>query len=201
MIRILFVCLGNICRSPMAEAVLRHKVKEAGLARQIVVDSAGTGDWHIGKNPHEGTRRLLDEKRIPWDGITARQVAEDDLRAFDYIVAMDNSNLGNLQAIAERLEEGPGATEANAGALAEAEGNAKEKAEGKSEGKSEEAVHANLPSAKAPQLVRLLDFVPEQRLKEVPDPYYTGNFEETYRLIDAGCDALLERLKLELELE
>lgn len=161
MIRVLFVCLGNICRSPMAEAVLRSKVKEAGLEGRIEIDSAGTGDWHIGKTPHEGTRKLLDEKRISWEGITARQVSMEDLKKFDYIVAMDNSNLTNLQTMAEGL------------VLSD----------------------KRIGDDAKPKLYRLLDFVPEERLDNVPDPYYTGNFEEVYRLVEAGCDALLVHIK------
>lgn len=66
MVKVLFVCLGNICRSPMAEAVFRHLVNERGLDGQIVVDSAGTGSWHVGEPPHEGTRRILSENDIDY---------------------------------------------------------------------------------------------------------------------------------------
>ncbi len=65
--RVLFVCLGNICRSPMAEAVFRNLVEKEGLAGQIKVDSAGTGDWHLGKPPHAGTRKLLDSQGIGYE--------------------------------------------------------------------------------------------------------------------------------------
>ncbi|HLR71253.1 MAG TPA: low molecular weight phosphotyrosine protein phosphatase, partial [Pseudogracilibacillus sp.] len=78
MIRVLFVCLGNICRSPMAEAVFRHMVKEKGLSHKIEVDSAGTALWHSGKPPHEGTRKKLDELKIPYEGMTARQILQED---------------------------------------------------------------------------------------------------------------------------
>lgn len=161
MIRVLFVCLGNICRSPMAEAVFRHQVKEAGLEGYIEADSAGTGDWHIGKPPHEGTRRLLDANRISWSGMTARQVSDADWRSFDYIVAMDSSNMGNLRAMTGYQGDGQD------------------------------------QSKPKPELFRLLDLVPESKLDDVPDPYYTGNFEETYALVTAGCGALLEKIKAE----
>jgi protein-tyrosine phosphatase len=99
MIRVLFVCLGNICRSPMAEAIFRHKVKLAGLAKEIEVDSAGTGSWHVGDVPHRGTRRVLDDFKISHEGMTARQIEKADLDSFDYILTMDNLNLSDVRAL------------------------------------------------------------------------------------------------------
>jgi protein-tyrosine phosphatase len=99
-IRVLFVCLGNICRSPMAEAVLRHKVAEAGLSDRIEVDSAGTGDWHVGNPPHPGTRSILSEMGISTTGMYGRQITGDDLSEFDYVLTMDESNLRNVLAMA-----------------------------------------------------------------------------------------------------
>ena len=97
-IRVLFVCLGNICRSPMAEGVFRHLVEEAGLAEKIEVDSAGTSDWHVGEPAHEGTRHVLKAHGIAYDG-RSRQVTRQDFYEFDYIVAMDSSNLVALRGM------------------------------------------------------------------------------------------------------
>ncbi len=71
-VRVLFVCLGNICRSPMAEAVFRHLVEQAGLSDQILVDSAGTSDYHIGERAHPGTRAVLRDNGIEYEGVPVR---------------------------------------------------------------------------------------------------------------------------------
>ena len=137
----------------MAESVFLHLVREAGLESQIEVDSAGTGDWHIGQRPHEGTLRILKTNGIA-EGSSARQICLSDLNEFDYLVVMDNSNLSNVRA----LGSGRG------------------------------------------QVVRLLDFVPEVGNKEVPDPYFTGDFEGVYALIRRGCETLLEHIQREANL-
>lgn len=96
MIKVLFVCLGNICRSPMAEGVFRQKVKEAGLSDRILVDSAGTASYHVGEQAHPGTRDVLKRHNIPYNG-RARQFARRDLSDFDYVLTMDLSNLRNVE--------------------------------------------------------------------------------------------------------
>lgn len=151
MIQVLFVCLGNICRSPMAEAVFRSKVRDAGLADRISVDSAGTGDWHLGEPPHEGTRRILKRNSIDFAGLEARQTQSDDFARFRYIVAMDDSNLRNLQPIA--------------------------------------------PADHQARLCKLLDFSTDRKGGDVPDPYYTGNFDEVYEMVDDACDRLLAYIR------
>lgn len=133
----------------MAEAVLRHKINERGLSQKIVVDSAGTGDWHIGKEPHEGTRRILDQYSISYANMAARLVSSEDFHNFDYIVCMDKSNGVNVRKV-------PGGEEA--------------------------------------ELLFFMDLLPEEELREVPDPYYTGNFEQVYDLINAGCEVLLDKM-------
>ncbi|MNI06762.1 Low molecular weight protein-tyrosine-phosphatase YfkJ [compost metagenome] len=149
-IGVLFVCLGNICRSPMAEAVFRDLIKREGLEERFVIDSAGTGDWHIGNPPHQGTRNLLDLKGISYAGLKARQVAVNDFTDFDYIVAMDVKNEKDLLQLA----------------------------------KGQEAT-----------IIKLLDLVPEAKIKEVTDPYFTGNFDEVYDLVVRGSQALLEHIQ------
>ncbi|ADH99724.1 low molecular weight protein-tyrosine-phosphatase [Salisediminibacterium selenitireducens] len=99
MIEVMFVCLGNICRSPMAEAIMKHKLKEKGLENQVRVTSSGTGNWHIGKRPHEGTLEILDMHGIDHEGMTGSQVKSEDFRTFDYLIALDSSNEANLLRI------------------------------------------------------------------------------------------------------
>jgi protein-tyrosine phosphatase len=134
----------------MAEAVLRHKIVQRGLQHQIQVDSAGTGDWHIGKPPHEGTRKLLDSYQISYADMAARQFGSADFNQFDYIVCMDDSNIANVRKIT-------GGAEAD--------------------------------------IMKFMDLLPNESLREVPDPYFTGNFEEVYKLVEAGCNVLLEQIQ------
>jgi protein-tyrosine phosphatase len=147
MIKVIFVCLGNICRSPMAEAVFRHKVKEAGLSDRIHTDSAGTGDWHAGEQPHEGTQRILKQHHIDFNGIRARQLKVADFDSYDVMVAMDASNVRNMKQIAGRRKD--------------------------------------------LRIHMLLDYWPERGIQDVPDPYFTGNFEEVYEMVEQSCDRLL----------
>ncbi|MBV7524122.1 Low molecular weight protein-tyrosine-phosphatase YfkJ [Pseudomonas fluorescens] len=97
--RVLFVCLGNICRSPTAEGVLRHKLREAGLADQVEVASAGTGDWHVGKAPDKRSQAAAKLRGYDLSAQRARQVSRADFATYDLILAMDNSNLRNLKVL------------------------------------------------------------------------------------------------------
>jgi protein-tyrosine phosphatase len=96
---ILFVCLGNICRSPTAEGVMRDLVAEAGLEGEIVLDSAGTGSWHVGAPPDLRAREAASRRGIVLDG-SARQVRREDFERFDLILAMDASNQHALRQLA-----------------------------------------------------------------------------------------------------
>lgn len=98
-IAILFVCLGNICRSPTAEAVFRARARKRGLAGRIRIDSAGTGDWHIGQPPDQRAQTTAIKRGYRLNDLRARQVSAKDFARFDYILAMDNANLADLRAL------------------------------------------------------------------------------------------------------
>lgn len=142
--RILFVCLGNICRSPSAEGVMR------ALAPDWRIDSAGTGGWHAGEPPHPPAIRAAAARGYDLTPLRARQVSRTDFARFDRIVVMDAANLT--------------------------------------------AVEALRPSGVATPVVRLLDHAPECGHRDVPDPYYSGDFDLALDLIEAGCRGLLRDL-------
>jgi protein-tyrosine phosphatase len=155
MIRVLFVCLGNICRSPMAEAIFAHLVEKAGLQNEIECDSAGTGGWHIGAPAHHGTMQVLRKAGIAYSG-RGRQISANDLDVFDYIITMDNENLANVHAMIK-----PG----------------------------------KMPRAQIMPLLEYSRLARDNHIREVPDPYLVGGFDITFRLIESGCEGLLEEIR------
>jgi protein-tyrosine phosphatase len=164
MIRVLFVCMGNICRSPMAEAVFAHKVKAAGLSDKIEIDSAGTGDWHVGETAHPGTLKILSHNSIPYNG-RARHFIAKDLTEFDYVLAMDSDNLAHIGRMVKQAEKVP--------------------------------VNASVAD-KRPEISLFLAYANKAGLidaTEVPDPYYTGEYELVYSLVEKGSTALLDHIR------
>ncbi|MBQ5971345.1 MAG: low molecular weight phosphotyrosine protein phosphatase [Prevotella sp.] len=149
--RILFVCLGNICRSPMAEFVMKDMVAKAGLADRFHIESAATSTEEIGNSVYPPARSILAEHGISCKGKTARQMTRADYDRFDMIIGMDRWNLRNMQRICG----------------------------GDPEGK----IHL------------LMDFT--SRPGDVADPWYTRNFEATWRDVVEGCKGILNALGIE----
>jgi len=132
----------------MAEGVFQKMVDDAGLTEQISVDSAGTGSWHVGEAAHRGTQKVLREHGIVYNG-RARQIRPTDVADNTYLIALDASNLEDLQRYAGQHTK----------------------------------------------LFRLLDFATETGERDVPDPYYTGNFAYVYQLVEDGCRGLLAAIR------
>lgn len=146
--RVLFVCHGNICRSPMAEFVFKDIVRKAGLESEFVIDSAATSTEEIGNGMHYGTLRKLQQQGIPYTNHRARQITLKDYEDYDYLVGMDEENLYFMN---RRWNNDP-------------------------EGK----------------IKNLLSFAGKDR--DIADPWYTGNFDQTYFDIEEGCQALFKLL-------
>ncbi len=98
-VNVLFVCMGNICRSPTAEGVFRHQIEAAGLADMVFIDSAGTHAYHVGKPPDQRAQTAAAKRGYDLAGLRGRQVGEDDFEKFDYILAMDDDNLSILKQL------------------------------------------------------------------------------------------------------
>lgn len=98
-VSVLFVCLGNICRSPTAEGVFRKLVDQAGLQDQVHIDSCGTSNWHIGKGPDSRSQEAAGKRGVDISALQARQFSEKDLDIFDYVVVMDRQNLADVKDI------------------------------------------------------------------------------------------------------
>lgn len=149
MIKVLFVCHGNICRSPMAEFVFKDMVKKQGLEKELVIASAATSTEEIGNGVHYGTKQKLALYNISCAGKKAVQMKKSDYDKYDYLLGMDNANIRNMIRIANNEDE-----------------------------------H---------KIKRLLDYSNEPR--DIADPWYTGNFDETYEDVVEGCTALLIYIK------
>ena len=175
MIHVLFVCLGNICRSPTAHGVFRHRVEQAGLGSRIDIDSAGTGDWHIGRPPDHRTLAAARVRGYDLSDLRARQVAAIDFDRFHYVLAMDRTNLADLQRMCPPHFEG-----ALRLFLDYADGHA-------------EPVDAT-PADAAGGTVK--DARPAAG-RDVPDPYYdeADGFDTVLDLVEAACDGLLADIK------
>jgi len=98
-ISVMFVCLGNICRSPMAEAIFRKMVADRGLADRFTIASSGTGHWHLGEPPHIGTRLILSEHNIEVGNKRSQLLKKEDFQNFDYVIAMAQENVDDIQYI------------------------------------------------------------------------------------------------------
>lgn len=146
--KILFVCHGNICRSPMAEFVMKHLVSEAGLADSFYIESAATSTEEIGNGVYPPARQKLAEHGISCKGKTARQMTRADYQRFDLLIGMDSWNIRNMERICG--------------------------------GDPENKIHL------------LMDYT--ERPADVADPWYTGNFEATWRDVLVGCQRLLDYL-------
>jgi protein-tyrosine phosphatase len=178
-LRLLFVCLGNICRSPSAEAVMRAKVRQAGLEEQIEIDSAGTGDWHVGEAADPRARSAAGARGFALDS-RARQVEPRDFEEFDLILAMDRANLHALHRLSP-----PPPTRAELRLLREFD--------------PDKPVAGERDGRSGPRDTPAGRRVSQDPL-EVPDPYYGGTdgFEEVLDLLEASCEGLLEELRSRL---
>ncbi len=146
MIKILFVCHGNICRSTMCESIFTHMVKERNLTDQFYIDSCATSTEEIGNPPHRGTIQKLREMKIPVAPHRARQITWNDYKEFDYIIGMDTWNIRNLNRMLRGDPDG--------------------------------------------KVYKLMSFAGSGR--DIADPWYTGNFDETYKDAAEGCEGLLD---------
>ncbi len=148
MIKVLFVCHGNICRSPMAEFVLKDLVEKRGLEKDFYIASAATSTEEIGNPVHTGTKNILARYGISTKGKTARQITRSDYNEYDFIIVMDNNNLRNLLRMMPDPEN---------------------------------------------KVSFLLDYA-NRPGQSIADPWYTDNFEDTYKDVLDGCTGFIDYL-------
>ena len=149
MIKVLFICHGNICRSTMAEYVLKDMIHRFGLEQEFFIDSAGTSREELGNPVHPGTRRKLKQEGIPCGDHRARQLRKEEYAEYDYLIGMDQWNIRNMLRI--------------------------------------------LGGDPDRKVYRLLDFTEDSR--DIADPWYTGDFDATYRDVCKGCREFLYYLE------
>lgn len=149
-VKVLFVCMGNICRSPTAHGVFRHLVRESGLEGLVEIDSAGTHGYHVGAPPDDRAQETAMARGVDIGDLRARRAEPDDFIYYDYILAMDQENYHSLSRIC--------------------------------------------PRGMQRKLVLLMDYAPELRRREVPDPYYGGQqgFDQVFDMVEAAARGLLE---------
>ncbi len=150
--KIMFVCHGNICRSPMAEAVFRNMVEKEGLSDKIYISSSATSYEEIGNPVHVGTKKKLAEKGISSEGLYSTKLKKSDICEYDYIFTMDENNMNNIKR--------------------------------------------EFGSIDRKKVMKLLDLTDNSR--DIADPWYTGNFDDTYNDILEGCSVLMEKIKKEI---
>lgn len=149
MIKILFICHGNICRSPMAQFVMQDIINREGMQGEFLIQSAATSTEELGNPVHPGTRNKLAEFGISTEGKRAVQIRRADYDKYDYLIGMDTWNIKNMKRI--------------------------------------------LGEDREKKIYKLLDFT--NRGGDIADPWYTGNFDETYRDVKEGCEALFKHLQ------
>ena len=145
--RILFVCHGNICRSPMAEFVMKYMAEKRGRETEFYIESAATSTEEIGNDVHYGTKSKLRAEGIPFEKRRARQMTRQDYEKFDLIIGMDRYNISNILRITGGDPKG--------------------------------------------KVKKLLDFT-RRAGQDIADPWYTGDFDETYRDVCEGCRGILD---------
>lgn len=152
-VSVLFVCMGNICRSPTAHGVFRQLVIAEGLEEMIEIDSAGTHAYHLGESPDARAQQTARQRGIDLSDLRARMAVAEDLMRFDYVLAMDEDNRASLQRLC--------------------------------------------PPGMEAKLRLFMEFAPQLKVREVPDPYYGGarGFERVLDLVEAASRGLLDDIR------